>query len=363
MACAVCVFIEFGAALPRSGGEKNYLERIFRKPKYLITCVMASLFVLFGGVGPSSIAFGSYVLHAAGYENATGLWETRFAAFGCVTFCVLLHSFLPKWGMVSIKLTAYFKLGLMLFIIISGMAALAGILHVPNPHNFDNGFAIEVGDGYGSGGIHGYARALTRLGFVYGGAVSVTYILGEFKNPRRVLFVATPLALITVSILYLLVNIAYFAAIPRSQFAKSDAIIAAKFFENMFGHSSATRVLPALTAVSNLGSILASTFSRGRINQEFAKEGILPFGHFWSSNKPFGAPSAAVSLQVTRMVPRHKLTTLTDVTVLALLHYFDFSITTWADLQLSYRPVSFVFKPWSSPSPMFFVETSLLTTG
>lgn len=295
MACAVCVFIEFGAALPRSGGEKNYLERIFRRPKYLITCVMVSLFVLFGGIGPSSIAFGSYLLHAAGYANATGIWATRVAAVGCVTFCALLHSLLPKWGLMSIKMTAYFKIGLMMFIIVSGFAALAGALRIPNPHNLDHPFTVEFFDEFSDHGLYGYASVLTRLGFVYGGAVSVTTILGEFRNPRKVLFTATPLALGTVTVLYLLVNVAFFAAIPREQFAKSDAIVAAIFFENMFGRSAATRVLPALTAISNLGTILAMTFSRGRVIQELAKEGILPFSHFWSSDRPCGAPSAAVS--------------------------------------------------------------------
>lgn len=35
------VYVELGTGLPRSGAEKNYLEFMYRKPKYLATCVYA----------------------------------------------------------------------------------------------------------------------------------------------------------------------------------------------------------------------------------------------------------------------------------------------------------------------------------
>jgi len=37
------VYLEFGTALPRSGGEKVYLERVYRRPRYLATCIFAGL--------------------------------------------------------------------------------------------------------------------------------------------------------------------------------------------------------------------------------------------------------------------------------------------------------------------------------
>ncbi|KAM0354363.1 hypothetical protein ACHAPU_001407 [Fusarium lateritium] len=46
--CGLSVFLEFGLAIPRSGGEKNHLERIYRYPQYLVTCVLASQMILLG---------------------------------------------------------------------------------------------------------------------------------------------------------------------------------------------------------------------------------------------------------------------------------------------------------------------------
>lgn len=36
-AAGMAVYLEFGTGLPRNGGEKNYLEFVFKKPRYLVT--------------------------------------------------------------------------------------------------------------------------------------------------------------------------------------------------------------------------------------------------------------------------------------------------------------------------------------
>lgn len=38
------------------------------------------------------------------------------------------------------------------------------------------------------------------------------------------------------------------------------------------------------------------TFAHARVNQEIAKEGVLPFGAFWASTWPFGAPTGGIFL-------------------------------------------------------------------
>jgi amino acid transporter len=120
-------------------------------------------------------------------------------------------------------------------------------------------------------------------------------VLSEVKNPRRTLRIAAPLAIAGVTVLYVLANVAYFAAIPKSDLATSEVLVAGLFFRNMFGPKAGGRVLPAFVALSNLGKVIAVSFAHSRVNQEFAKEGLLPFSRFWASNKPLGGPAAAVS--------------------------------------------------------------------
>ncbi|ROW17004.1 hypothetical protein VPNG_01413 [Cytospora leucostoma] len=291
----LAVYLEYGLAIPRSGGEKNYLERVYRRPRYLATCVLASQMILLGFSSGNSLAFGRYVLFASGSPSPDG-WAARGIGIACISFAVLLHSLLPKWGLRLVNLLGVFKVVVLLFIVFSGFAALAGRRLVPDPKNFDNPFAIEDGDGYGNGGAYGYATALLRVVYSYKGWENANYVVGELKNPRRTLAVAAPLAVGGVTILYVLANVAYFAAIPKSELAKSEVIVAGLFFRNVFGASAGARTLPAFVALSNLGNVLAVSFAHARLNQELAKEGLLPFSSFWASSRPVGAPAASLFL-------------------------------------------------------------------
>lgn len=60
---------------------------------------------------------------------------------------------------------------------------------------------------------------------------------------------------------------AFFAAIPKSDLAKSEVIVAGVFFRNVFGDSAATRCLPVFVALSDIGNVLAVSFSQARVNQ------------------------------------------------------------------------------------------------
>lgn len=43
---------------------------------------------------------------------------------------------------------------------------------------------------------------------------------------------------------------------------------------------------------------MAITYSQSRVNQELAKEGILPLSHFWASSWPCGSPAAGLLLHM-----------------------------------------------------------------
>lgn len=275
-----------------------------------MTCVLLSQMILLGFSSGNALAFGRYCLFASGSSVADG-WQARGIAIGCITFAVLLHSTLPKWGIRLFNVLGVFKVFILLFIVFAGFAALAGHRNVPNPHNFDNAFRLEVTENYGGGGAYSYAQALLRIIYSYVCDLSLTrflmltmvqkgwenanYVLGEVKNPRKTLLIAAPLAIGGTTILYVLANVAYFAAVSKDELATSEVLVAGVFFRNVFGNSAGARALPAFVALSNMGNVLAVSFAHSRLNQEFAKEGLLPFSRFWASNKPFNAPATAVS--------------------------------------------------------------------
>jgi solute carrier family 7 (L-type amino acid transporter), member 9/15 len=45
--CGLFIWLEFGTMYPRSGGEKVYLEAVYRRPKHLSTVIFAVNAILF----------------------------------------------------------------------------------------------------------------------------------------------------------------------------------------------------------------------------------------------------------------------------------------------------------------------------
>lgn len=284
-ASGLLVYLEWGSALPKNGGEKNYLEYFYTKPKHLITSMFSSYVFLLGWAASNSVVFGEYILAAAGKDVTR--WNQRGVGLACVTFAFLIHSFSVKWGLRLQNLLGLFKLVVILVIVITGWVALNGKLDIEKTHAFTDAFSGEKPSGYG------VVTALYNVIWSYIGYSNANYALGEAKNPNRILKISAPVALVTVSILYMFVNIAYFAVVPKDVIAGSGRILAADFFRIAFG-AHAQKALSVFVALSALGNVLSVIFSQGRIVQELGKEGTLPFSRLWASSKPLGTPFAGL---------------------------------------------------------------------
>ncbi|KAE8449545.1 hypothetical protein EG329_008154 [Mollisiaceae sp. DMI_Dod_QoI] len=275
------VYMEFGTGIPRNGGEKNYLEYVYRKPKFLVTAMYAGYVVLLGWAGSNSVIFGEYILNAAQVE--VNRWNQRGIGLACITTAFLIHGLALDWGLRLQNFLGMVKLLILILIIVSGFVALGGHLRIDKPDNFSNAFAGTTGSAYG------VVTALYNVIWSYIGYSNANYALSETKDAVRTLKKSAPAAIILVSILYMLVNIAYFAAVPKSEIMSSGRILAASFFRNMFG-PRAERVLSVFVALSAFGNVLSVIFSQGRLVQEIGREGVIPLSRLWASNKPRNAP-------------------------------------------------------------------------
>lgn len=88
------------------------------------------------------------------------------------------------------------------------------------------------------------------------GFSNINYALSEVKNPKRTVRIAGPLAILIVTILYLLANIAYFAAASKEEITGSGRLVAALLFKNVFG-DKAGRTLDVFVALSAMGNVLS----------------------------------------------------------------------------------------------------------
>lgn len=286
------VYLEFGLHIPKSGGEKNYLERVYRNPKFLSTVIFGTEIVVTGFSAGNAYAFGKYILYASGLDPSDGM--VRFVAVLSVTFAVTLHATAPRVSRTLSNALGVFKVLVLVLIVISGILAATGIIKIDNrPDNFSNLWEVSPASGTS---VYAYAIALLRVAYSYKGWENANYVLGHVSNPSKTLPRAGVAAITLVTVLYFCCNLAYFAVIPKDEIAKSGVIVAGTFFKKVYGESLAARLLPFFVSLSNIGNVLAVSYAHGIVNYEVAKDHILPFTSFFTSLKPFGTPAAAFFL-------------------------------------------------------------------
>ncbi|KAK2741234.1 Aminopeptidase 2 mitochondrial [Myotisia sp. PD_48] len=279
------VYLEFGTAIPRNGGEKNYLEYVYRRPKFLATAIYASYAMFLGWAAGNSVVFGEYMLHAA--DVPVNRWNQRGIGLACITVAFLVHATEMKWGLRIQNALGILKLLVILVVVVCGVVALTGLTGVKASNNFSDAW------GSGTPSAYGIVTALYSVVWSYIGYSNANYSLSETRDPVRTLKIAAPVAVTLVGVLYLLANIAYFAVVPKKEILESGQILAASFFHNMFGPMAA-RAMSIFIALSAFGNVMAVLFSQGRIVQALGEEGVLPFSRFWASSRPFNSPAAGL---------------------------------------------------------------------
>ncbi|KAK4187641.1 high-affinity methionine permease [Podospora australis] len=293
--CGLLVWLELGLSLPllptgddralravpRSGGEKNYLEFIYKstitdRPRYLVKCMYGVAFVLLGNLTGNAIALGIYVMNAAGQKDPAKGPVTAIA-IAALTAVVLLHIITRRGSIIINNCFAFLKVAILLVIFIIGMIKAGGnqLNGAPKAtYNFDSdkSFSTARHD------LSSYTNSLLYIVYAYSGFEQPFYVLAEIKHPRKTFPRYTLLAMAIVTVLFVLVNIAYFCAVPSNlpDIAETRNM-AVVFFGQVFGDEVAKRVMAGVIAVSIFGNILVMTFTASKVKQEIAKEGILPF--------------------------------------------------------------------------------------
>ncbi|KAL8281039.1 hypothetical protein RQP46_006718 [Phenoliferia psychrophenolica] len=251
------VYMELSSQFPnRAGAEVVYLEQAYKRPKYFFPAAFACLSVLLSFSSSNAIVLATYLLYAADNQNPSE-WLTRGVAIAGYTVATLCVAVSTKWSLRLTNLLGIIKTITLVFIVITGFVVLGGHTRVKEPHaNFKNAFEGSTSSG------NAIANAIVKLNFSFANAMNV---MNEIPNPVKTLRWAAPLTLSVVSVLYILANVAYFAAVPAAQIKTSGTLVAALFFTNVFGENAGSRVLPALVAVSAFGNLIAVLIGQSRV--------------------------------------------------------------------------------------------------
>jgi amino acid transporter len=182
------VFIEYGLTIPRwslsssdtkiftprSGGEFYYLNYLLKTPKFFASCVYGITFVLIGNAAANALSFASHVVTASGDNVYGGTPSKRVSnmvsgiAVATMTGVCLLHGIWRRAGIMVNNMFVFFKLLMLLMIIILGFMSIGGKVFNTPPPVSDN-LAPNQSFKNAHTEAYGYAEAYLGIVFAFGG--------------------------------------------------------------------------------------------------------------------------------------------------------------------------------------------------
>jgi APA family basic amino acid/polyamine antiporter len=201
--CGAMTYAELGAAMPRSGGEYNFLTRIFHPA---IGFVSGWVSATVGFAGPTALAamtFAAYATSALPVD--TRPWMLKVLACGLIVVLTLIHgSNRRNSGGLQVVFTVL-KVG----VIIAFCAGALLLVDTAQPVRF--AFANEDTSVLTSGA---FAVSLIYVSYAYTGWNAATYLSGELENPQRTLPWILTMGTVVVMFLYLALNFVFLRVTP-----------------------------------------------------------------------------------------------------------------------------------------------------
>ncbi|KAK2038050.1 high-affinity methionine permease [Colletotrichum somersetense] len=280
------VYLELASYFPnRSGSEVVFLEQAYPRPRHFFPVAFAVQSVILSFSSSNAVVLSRYLWRMA--DITPSEWQMRGVAIAAYTLAVVFVIAHNRYSLWLVNFIGVLKILTLVFISIAGLVVLGGnVKHIPDPKaNFRNAFEGTTSNG------NDLSSALVSIVFSYAGYYNAFNMTNEIRNPIPTLRKNGVASLVTVAVLYLLCNVAYFAAVPKAEFEGASEIAAAVFFSKLFGDSrAAANVLNFLVLLSAFGNLLAVLIGSSRMIREIGRQGVLPFTNFWVSTKPFGTP-------------------------------------------------------------------------
>ncbi|CAH0024021.1 unnamed protein product [Clonostachys rhizophaga] len=291
-AAGFTTYLELASYFPnRSGSEVVYLEQAYPRPKHFFPIAFAVQSVILSFSSSNAIVLSRYLYRIAGVTPSDMQMKgVAVAAYSLAVIFVIAHN---KYSLWLTNLLGALKIITLIFISITGLVVLGGhVSSIENPgHNFNDAFAGTTNNG------NRLANALVSILFSYSGYANAFNVISEIKNPIPSLKKHGVISVLVVTILYMLCNIAYFAAVDKTEFSQSSEIAAAVFFRTVFGKGRAETALNVLVLLSAFGNLLAVLIGQSRLIREIGRQGVLPFPKFFTSTRPFGTPLGPYALK------------------------------------------------------------------
>lgn len=249
---ALC-YAELGTMIPRSGGDYEYIrESLGNLPAFLYLW-SAIVTIMPAGNAVIALTFANYILQPWYPDCEAPTDDARLIAALCLTILTYLNCVTVKW---VTRIQGFFSVTKILALI---AIILCGFYHVfirGHTENLQNPFRDSKFE------ISAIALSFYSGLFSYSGWNYLNFLTEEVKNPYRNLPRAIYISLPMVTIIYVLVNMAYFAVLTPQEIGLSNAV-AVTF--SLRTSSVLAFLMPILVACSCFGAVNGTLLSSSRL--------------------------------------------------------------------------------------------------
>ena len=274
-------YAELGGAMPRSGGEYNFLGRIYHPSAGFVSGWISATVGFAAPIAAIAMAFGGYA--SSVFPTMPEIWQKPIAV-ALVIICTWFHT--RNHGQSSWFQNSFTLLKIILII---GFC-IAALALVPEPQKLD---IVPTSGDFKTLLTAPFAIGLVYVAFSYTGWNAATYILGEMENPQKDLPRVLILGTAFVTVLYVFLNFVFLKTAPVEALvgkAEVGSISATYAFGEWGGRAMA--VMFALLFVSSVG---AMTLAGPRAIQAIGEDYKL-FSFLGKTNEA-GLPMRAIILQ------------------------------------------------------------------
>ena len=276
---ALC-YAELATAFPSAGGEYHFLQRAYGNSLAFLYGWARMTVIVAGSIAVFAYLFGDYMSRVVNLgEYSSAIW----AALVVIVLTVVNYVGIRE-GKTTQNIFTVLEVGGLVLIVVAGLLFAPAPAAVTTP-------AGASGPWYMGAGL---ATAMLFVLFTYGGWNDAAYISAEVRDRERNMVRALLVAITLVTVIYLLVNLAYVKGLGYEAMARSDAV-AADLMKAAWG-TTGEKVISIMIAIAALTSVNGSIIVGARSNYALGRDWpLLGFLGRWDDAS--GSPRTAMIVQ------------------------------------------------------------------
>ena len=267
------IYAELSTLMPRSGGAYNYIGAVYGRVWAFLYGWMETFIDGAGSMAALAIVFVIFFNDLLGGTLSSGVSTLLVAATLVFVTALNLASVRANGSLMTVVT----GLKVVLLIGIAGCAFFFGDGSWANYASSSAGGTCEGVPAGARAGLAGFGAAIVAAMWSYSGATAIIVVAEEVKDPTRTLPRALFSGALTLIGLYVLVNAAYFFALPADTVASisESSSVAGAVIARVVGAAASTLMAAGLM-LSSFGALHSTVLSQARVPFAMARDGLLP---------------------------------------------------------------------------------------